>query len=78
MVAEVETDPTFNSGTPTEAFDAVPYALFGPRYYDLAPDGERFLMRKAGGTQTGGEDPFTGIIVVENWTQELLERVPVP
>ena len=31
MVAEVETDPTFNSGTPTEAFDAVPYAPVGPR-----------------------------------------------
>ena len=78
MVAEVETDPTFNSGTPTEAFDAVPYALFGPRYYDLAPDGERFLMTKAGVTQTEGEDRFTGMIVVENWFEELKERVPVP
>ena len=36
-------------------------------------------MLKAGGTTD--DDPFAGptqIIVVQNWHQELLERVPVP
>ena len=79
MVAEVETDPTFNLDTPTGAFGTTAYALGGPgRLYDLAPDGGRFLMRKAGGTQTDGDDGFTGLIVVENWFEELKTRVPVP
>ncbi len=41
-----------------------------PRHYDIAPDG-RFLMLK--------EDPLFSvpdITFVQNWTQELLERVP--
>ena len=51
----------------------------GPfRNYDLAPDGERFVLAKIGGTQTPGVDPFAGLIVVRNWHQELKERVPVP
>ena len=40
--------------------------------------GERFLTARAVGTQSGGEDPFTGLIVVENWFEELKARVPVP
>jgi hypothetical protein len=70
MVVEVETAPTFNPGTSTEAFDAYIHSLFGPRYYDLTPDGERFLMARAVGAQTDGEDQFTGLIVVENWFEE--------
>ena len=45
------------------------------RQYDASPDGERFLMIKAGGdeTSTSGQ-----IIVVQNWLDELAQRVPVP
>ena len=79
MVAEVETDPTFSPGTPTEAFDMSAYEIIGGgRRYDLAPDGERFLLRRSGGAQTSTGDPFEGLIVVQNWHQELLERVPIP
>ena len=78
MVAEVETDPTFNPGTPIVAFDGSAYeGGGGARGYDIAPDGERFLMRRAIGTQTVGEDAFTGLIFVENWFEELKARVPV-
>jgi len=51
-VAEVETEPTFNPGTPTQMFDVSGYSMLGPsRQYDVAPDGERFLMRKVEGVQ---------------------------
>ena len=78
MVAEVDTDPTFDRGTPAEAFGLMDYELGGgARRYDIAPDGERFLMRRATGTQTVGDDAFTGLIFVENWFEELKARVPV-
>ena len=82
MVAAVETDPTFNHGTPTAAFGTTGYDLGGSgggsRRYDLAPDGERFLMRKVGGALTDGDDEFTGMIVVEHWFEELKRLVPIP
>ena len=79
MVAEVETDPTFSPGTPTEAFDLTAYRIgAGGRRYDLAPDGERFILRGPGGAQTPAGDASNGLIFVENWFQELTERVPVP
>ena len=38
-----------------------------------------FIMRKVGAaTETGDDAPFNGLIFVENWFQELTERVPVP
>ena len=78
MVAEFETDPTFSPGTPTEAFTLSGLNLSGGgRRYDLAPDGERFVVRRAGGAQTAEEDGFDRLIV-ENWHQELTERVPIP
>ena len=79
MVAEVETTPTFNASTPTQAFGLANYRIGGgaARGYDIAPDGERFLVITSGATETAGEDPFNGMILVDNWFQELTERVPV-
>ena len=81
MVSEVQTSPTFAHGTPTLAFDVSRYDLrglgSGSRRYDIAPDGDRFLMGMAGELQTAAGD-FTGLIFVQNWHQELLERVPIP
>ncbi len=49
------------------------------RQFDLAPDGDRFIFRESGtAVQTNDDDPFNGLIFVENWHQELTERVPVP
>ncbi len=81
MVTEVQTEPAFNAGTPMEAFALNQNAMIagGPgRHYDLAPAGDRFLLRTPA-TMDGEEDGvFSGLIVVQNWTQELLERVPIP
>ncbi len=79
MVTEVETEPTFNPDTPTRAFALSGYDTFGPgRQFDLPPDGERFLLRMVAGAQNAtADESFDGLIFVENWFQELTERVPV-
>jgi len=81
MVAEVETTATFDASAPTRAFGLANYrtgGMMGRRSYDIAPDGERFLVPKPVATETAGREPFNGMIVVEHWFQELSERVPVP
>ena len=58
-----------SAGNPEVLFQGLYYNLGQGRNFDVAPDGERFLMIK--------ETDRAGINVVLNWTQELLERVPV-
>ena len=80
MVVDVETDPTFNSGTPTEAFGGASYALGGggeSRDYDIAPNEERLLVRTHQATGVDEKGAFSGLIVVQSWFEELTERVPV-
>ena len=75
MVAEVVTDPTLAPGTPTEVFD-IAYRYGPGGTHDLAADGQRSLVLVPGGTSAGGEE--ASLVVVQNWHQELLERVPIP
>ena len=78
MVVDVATDPTFSHGTPSEAFRLFDLNLVGGgRRYDLAPDGERFLVREFGGAETTGEAAFNGLIFIENWFEELKARVAI-
>ena len=78
-VAQVETEPTFSATTPERLFDLGPFDLTTRgRGWDIAPDGDRFIFRTRRAAQTSGAAPFNGLIFVQNWTQELLERVPVP
>ena len=73
MVAEVETEPTFNPRTPTGTFSLRGYPLAGAaRHFDLAPDGKRFLMRSARRPVPGAG----GLIFVLNWFEELKRLVP--
>ena len=47
------------------------------RHYDVSPDGQRFLLlRDAGDTREDVASPQ--IILVQNWFEELKDRVPVP
>ena len=78
QVVEVETDPAFEHGVPTMAapYDLfVDFAGFGQQLYDLAPDGERFLVKVPAARSSDG---FTGMIIVQHWFEELNARVPVP
>ena len=81
MVAQIETEPTFSSRTPEPLFSLSGYGIGGAtagRRFDLAPDGDRFIFRTSGtAEQTSDDADFNGLIFVENWFQELLERVPV-
>ena len=77
MVAQVDTEPTFSSRTPEVLFDLSRYLVGAARDFDLAPDGDRFVFLQAEGTTEPGAETFNGLIFVENWFQELTERVPV-
>ena len=79
-LTEVELPPVDDRSKPA-ALDVLGYGLLGGsrRRYDLAPDGDRFVVRRPSeGGLTGDSDPFTGLIYVQNWLDELKERVPVP
>ena len=83
MAVAYAADPTFAPSRPELLFEA-PYRMAGAvrfRPWDVAPDGERFLMLKeqeAGlDRRRGGPGP-TALVVVTNWFDELAAQVPVP
>ena len=81
MGVTVETGAGFEAGTPTLVVAGSYYGTaqaFTGRTYDIARDGQRFLMIKEGGTATA-DDPVAGLTqihVVQNWFEELKARVP--
>ena len=82
MVAQIETEPTFSAQTPEPLLGMSGYApgnsQTAARAFDLTPDGDRFIFRKLGTAgQTSDDEPFNGLVFVENWFEELKERVPV-
>jgi serine/threonine-protein kinase len=73
MVVSVQTEPTFNPGRPRLLFEGSYLSTsisLGLQYYDISPDGQRFLMIKE------GEPGQTQINVVLNWFEELKRLVP--
>jgi len=80
MMVEVSTDPVLTVGPPVELF-----GRRGPRggvptaQYDVTADGQRFLMSAgvlALGEAGAGSGPRPKVIIVQNWVEELKERVP--
>jgi serine/threonine-protein kinase len=78
MRVGVERGPSWTATTPTllvkDGYFTSPGGLPG-RTYDIAPDGQRFLMIKEG----GGSDQTAAapsLIVVQHWTEELKRLVP--
>ena len=73
------TDPRVHVGTPQLLFARplfAPAAGWGAPNYDVAHEGQRFVMVDWLATQGGTKAPR--IHVVLNWFQELTARVPVP
>ena len=66
---------TWNAGTPMKLLEGryVTGGTFG-RMYDVSPDGLRFLMLKAPGTDASAAP--TALIVVQHWDEELRRLVP--
>jgi Tol biopolymer transport system component len=73
MAVTIDAQPGFRPGQPKTLF-AGEYAspTSGRASYDISLDGERFLMIK---NVVGGEERRE-IVVVENWFEELKQRVP--
>ena len=68
MAVTVATQPTPIFGPPRRLFSGR-YSMNNPdRGYDVSPDGERFVMLQA---QPRTPDVISGMIVVQNWTEEL-------
>jgi|CXWL01.1.fsa_nt_gi serine/threonine-protein kinase len=77
MRVGVERGPTWAAGTPTKLLNEGYYTVPGGnpgRTYDISPDGQRFLMIKAGG---GSDAAAPQIVVVQHWIEELKRLVPV-
>jgi Tol biopolymer transport system component/tRNA A-37 threonylcarbamoyl transferase component Bud32 len=78
MRVGVERGPTWAAGAPTKFLNEGYYTIPGGnvgRTYDISPDGQRFLMIKAGGGSGLASAPQ--IVVVQNWLAELKRLVPV-
>ena len=71
MSVAVETKPTFKAATPTLLFQNGSYV--GIANYDVAPDGEHFVMIS---TQEDANAKPNELNVVLNWTEELKHRAP--
>ncbi len=71
MVAEVSTGESFNTGTPRPLFEAPD--ITGDVAYDVAPDGQLFLL-----ALKNPDSPAREIHIAQNWFEELKARVPVP
>jgi len=69
MAVDLATQSGFSAGKPHMLFER----LYAP-YYDVSPDGQRFLMLKP--TEQSQAAP-TQIVVVQNWFEELKQKVPV-
>ena len=78
----MEIEPTFRPGNSTFMFELPPFYTGGyaraRRQWDIAPDGERFLLLNPGDVPDldSGATQLQ-IIVVLNWFEELRQRVPV-
>ena len=73
MVVPVQLKPTFTAGTPRMLFEGRYGVTANIRGYDVAPDGQRFLMVQQ------KERPATRVadmIIVQNWTEELKRLAP--
>jgi hypothetical protein len=77
MEASVDGATGFSYEAPRPVLDREPYWYNRqpPRSHDLSADGQRFLLTKPSGT---GADvtALPQIIVVQNWFEELKQRVP--
>jgi hypothetical protein len=58
-------------GTPVQLFERRYLYSTGDQYYDVSPDGHRFVMLKQ-----EGDGGARSIVVVQGWTQELERLVP--
>jgi Tol biopolymer transport system component len=73
MAVDITTQPSFAAGKPKMLFEGsyVATTLTQP-LYSVSPDGQRFLMRK----YEQSSSTLTQVVVVQNWFEELKQKVP--
>ncbi len=71
MSVAVQTQPDFSAEAPKFMFEG-PYLNVPGVSYDVAPDGQRFMMLE----ESVKQPPTTRLNVVLNWFEELKRRVP--
>ena len=72
VAVQVSADPSFAAGRQDVLFSVVDYKRFRAYpQYEVTPDDQRFVMLRV-----GEADSDIGLILVENWAEELKERVP--
>jgi eukaryotic-like serine/threonine-protein kinase len=77
MMVPVETGPVLNPGVPKMLFQGAYVPASDKRTaWDIGPDG-RFLMMKEVGSTASKEAGPRRIIIIQNWFEELKQRVPV-
>ena len=74
MAVSIRTTPTFMAGTPETLFESLDLASAWGRNYDVAPDGQQFLM--ALNTEPPMNRAPAQMIFVQNWFEELKRLVP--
>ena len=76
MVAPIETESTLVVGNSVPLFDGPyrPFSPLAPRPYDIAPDGQRFLMLKEIVDADARDE--AAIILVQNWIEALKNLFP--
>jgi serine/threonine-protein kinase len=72
MAVAVQLKPTFTAGTPRMLFEGRYGATANVRGYDVAPDGRRFLMVQQ---KDRPAMRVAEMIIVQNWVEELKQRV---
>ena len=74
IAVDITTEPTFSAGTPRPLFEGFFQRSAGTlSAYDVTADGQRFVMIREGGLDSGASQ----INVVLNWFEELKRRVPI-
>ena len=71
MAVDVSTEPAFKAGRPHLLFEEKYLDPYFSEFYDVTPDGERFVLIKPGERQR-----LTRMNVVLNWFEELQRLVP--
>jgi len=66
MAVEISLEPTFKAGRPQLLFEGKYLARAISEFWEITPDGERFVLIKDEERQ-----PLTRINVVLNWFEEL-------
>ena len=72
MAVPIETQPSFKAGTPHVLFQSTDYRYLGTGNYDVAPDGQHFLMIKEKEASASSKE----VSIVLHWTDELKRLAP--